>query len=241
MLAAVFVLPLINLLLSAAAFHSLTRRFGAVTRREMLALLSSANLLNFLPLRPGLVGRVAYHKAVNNIPVGHSARVVIEAILLGGVGAAALALSMLIDPFGGPPCMLVFVFAFARASRSPLAWCLAYKALDAVAWALRYWIALSIVGTPVSPFSACLIATGAQAATLIPLAGNGLGLREWAVGGMLTLRPSESLTTADTLRLGISADLINRVADIAIAIPTGLIGAWWVARRFPQNPKPTAE
>lgn len=238
MLVAAFLLPLANIFISAGAYYALTRRFGPVTFREMLALMASANLLNFLPLRPGLVGRVAYHKAVNDIPIRHSTRVVIEAIVLGGLGAAILAGSVLADPFTGPPFALVVVFVFARASHSPLAWALAFKTLDAAAWTLRYWLALAIVGTPVSPLAASLIATGAQAATLIPLAGNGLGLREWAVGGMLSLRPQSSLSSADALRLGISADLINRAADVLVAIPTGLIASVWLARRLRMSPPP---
>lgn len=234
MLVAIAALPAANIVLSAAAFHALTRRFGVVTRVEMVALIASANLLNFLPMRPGLVGRVVYHREVNRIPVHASARVVVEAIVIGAVASALLAGAMLMDPLGGPPCAVVAVVVFARVRRGAWATALVFKVLDAVVWTLRYWLALAAVGVPVSPMTACLVATGAQAASLIPLAGNGLGLREWAVGWMIRSRPSAVgvASAHEALTLGLAADLVNRAADILVAVPAGVVGTVYVARKM---------
>lgn len=240
MLAAILVLPTANIVLSAAAFHALTRRWGVVSRVEMAALIASSNLLNFLPMRPGLVGRVVYHRAVNGIPVHASARVVVESVVIGATASVLLAGAMLADPMGGPPFAMVVVVVFARVNRgvqgSMGAWsaALAFKVLDAGVWTARYWLALAAVGVPVSPMTACLVATGAQAASLIPLAGNGLGLREWAVGWMIRSRPSAVgvASASEAMALGLAADLVNRAADIVVAIPTGIVGSVYVARKM---------
>src|SRR5436190_8739998 len=67
-------LPILNWLITSAIFHVLmlpaSRHEGArgPTFREMTLLIGSAWLLNYLPLSPGLIGRVAYHRAVHGIP-----------------------------------------------------------------------------------------------------------------------------------------------------------------------------
>ena len=237
MLAAILVLPLANIVLSAAVFHSITQRYGSVGRIEMLALIASANLLNFLPMRPGLVGRVVYHRVVNGIPMNASASVVVEVIIIGALASGLLATGMLADPLSGPAFVMVVAVVFARVSRGAVrarATALVYKVVDAGVWTLRYWLALAAVGVPVSPMTACLVATGAQAASLIPLAGNGLGLREWAVGWMIRSRPSVVgvSSASQALTLGLAADLVNRAADLAVAVPTGIVATAFVARQM---------
>src|SRR6185369_17669967 len=55
---ATLLLPLVNWLLTSLIFWALTRRVGRVGYREMCMLIGSAWLLNMLPLKPGLFGRI---------------------------------------------------------------------------------------------------------------------------------------------------------------------------------------
>ncbi|MCA9299560.1 MAG: hypothetical protein KDA28_10865, partial [Phycisphaerales bacterium] len=60
MVVLLIVLPLGNLVTVSTSFAVLTNRYGRVGWTEMLALIASAWLLNYLPMRAGMVGRFAY-------------------------------------------------------------------------------------------------------------------------------------------------------------------------------------
>src|ERR1051325_3569231 len=90
-------LPALNWLLSGGIFYILMRPRGweMASRREvplgeMMLLIGSAWLLHYLPLSPGLLGRVAYHRAVHRVPVTASVRVLVEVLVVGGVVIACL-------------------------------------------------------------------------------------------------------------------------------------------------------
>src|SRR5262249_9440774 len=84
------VLPLGNWLLMALSVWILMRRHGRVALGEMTCLIGAAWLLNYLPFRPGLFGRVAYHKAVNGIPIVKSIGATISAIVCSGLAIMVL-------------------------------------------------------------------------------------------------------------------------------------------------------
>ena len=95
---------------------------------------------------------------------------------------------------------------------------------DMLVWAARYWVAFRLIGSPIDVLPAVLLATVSQVVLLVPFAGNGLGFREWAVG----LVAGRFAIAA--VSLGIIADLVNRIAELAVAIPAGLI-AWSILSR----------
>ncbi|MGV6814926.1 MAG: hypothetical protein ACWA5W_07965, partial [Phycisphaerales bacterium] len=68
----VIVGPIVNWVCVGLCLHALVRRHGKIGRGEMLALVGSAWLLNHLPMRPGLVGRIGYHAKINSIRVRDS-------------------------------------------------------------------------------------------------------------------------------------------------------------------------
>ena len=68
-----------NLVLSALMLRVLISRYGRVAAIEMQALVAASALLNFLPLRPGLFGRIAYHRAFNAIPAIATVKTVLQA------------------------------------------------------------------------------------------------------------------------------------------------------------------
>lgn len=263
-------LPLLNCVLSAEAFLPLTRRFTPpgvkIPRAEMLALVAAAWLLNFLPLRPGLVGRIAFHRTRHGVRVRDSARVLVEVIACAAAALALLSLAVLARPLAGvtplaallilAPCLLLSTTFSRGAEGSPTARAFlavfAVKLIDSFVWSLRYLLAFQLAGRPVGFDEAVALAIVAQAASLIPLAGNGLGLREWAVGLLTAALPAwygasdPGAHAADGLALGLSAEVVNRLAEIAVAIPAGLLGAFWVSRLarrpspLPEPPNPAA-
>ena len=253
LVAILIALPFLNWLCSAASFHVLTNRYGKVGVVEMGAVIASAWLLNYLPMRPGLVGRVAYHKKVNDIPIAASVQVL--AISIGLSGVAILVMITLLLMLGGQssaagstpglhmwialtiPAILGVTVALWLRARSSSSWRFiaggVFKFADVLVWAVRYWACFAVVGVELSPTQAAGIAAVTQLVLLIPLAGNGLGLREWAVGLVASSLPTwfAGAAAAPTRVEGLSADLVNRAAELFAALLVGLWGTMVVARK----------
>lgn len=238
-------LPVMNLMVVSVAFWLLNNRHGSVRLDEMGALIASAWLLNYLPLRPGMFGRIAYHKKYNGIGVKASARVLAETIAMsgiamGGLGAIVLGLNWM-GSRGGPVWWAVVLAPIVagvvlwragpdRASRI-YAGAMAMKYADICLWALRYWAVFALIGRDIGAREAVAVAIVSQIALLVPLAGNGLGLREWAVGLLAAALPAWYAVGDDSgAGTGLTADLANRAAEILVAIPLGLLGSFAVAR-----------
>lgn len=231
-------------LLTATIFFLLTRRYGKVAWSEMNSLILAAWLLNYLPLWPGMVSRLAYHRAVNRIAVRDSARVIIEAGVLSAVAAGLLALLLLgvARPLGltgwdaiaigasGAIGSAAVAACIARSRRRPHAWryfaVLSIRTVELGVWSLRYMLAFTIVGGEISPAAALTIAALVQIAVLVPIAPNGLGVREWAVGISASV-----FALGITTEAGLAAGLVDRGAEVMVAVPLGLLAALSLARR----------
>jgi len=239
----VVVFPILSLVMTSASLWLLTRRYGLVGYGEMHALVAGAMLLNFLPMRPGLLGRLAYHKRVNGIPVRDSVRVLIEAgvlslvaagVLLGIGASGVLGYSVGTDAFvlGLPSLLLLVMWWFARGERiGGLLGAGAVRYADMLVWTGRYALLLWMLGTPVGLEEAVVIASLSQVAMLAPTGGGGVGVREWTVGLV-------GVGLGATLETALVADLVNRSAELAVAVPLGLLGLWAIKRRVRGRRRP---
>ena len=247
-------LPAANWALTSALFFTLTRAYGRVGAGEMGALIGAAGLYNYLPLRPGLVGRVAYHRAVNGIAVMSSVRVLATTIALSGVGIALLLIcslgaARLSAPAGkaavivAPALIAALVAGYAR-SRELASWrlgaALALRYVDLLVWTARYAVVFALIGRSLDFSQAAAIAGVSQVVGVIPLAGNGLGLREWAVGWAAAALPAWYVAgpAAPSTEVGLSADLLHRAAELPAAIVIGLISTAWLTRRLARAQAP---
>lgn len=244
LLAAALALPLVNWLLISLSFCVLTGRYRRIGLGEMGALIGSAWLLNYLPMRPGLVGRVAYHKAVHGIAIRDSARVMVTGIVCAlAAGTALLGVVLVVGRTPDPLHMamvaaglgaVVIGSGVAAKARGHAAWRLiavfGIRCLDLAVWAVRYAVAFALIGKPVGVGAALAVGAVSQLASLIPLTGNGLGLQEWAVG--LTASALHGADGTEAARAaGLAAGLVNRAAEILVAVPVGLVSAAYLARR----------
>ncbi len=233
------VVPALSWLASAGALWALTRRFGQVSLGEMVGLVGSAWLLNYLPLKPGLVGRLAYHKRVNGIPIRKSARVLIESVVMTaiaggmvlsvGVCAQAGLISQTVEiTLVAVPLALLAVACVVRPPSTRGGWlvlAMLFRYFDMLVWIARYWAIFHALGRPIGLDDCVLIASASQLAIIVPITGNGLGVREWAVG--LT-----AAAVGGELEIALAADLVNRAAEILVAVPIGLLCARAVASRY---------
>ncbi|GAB5495818.1 MAG: hypothetical protein Phyf2KO_08980 [Phycisphaerales bacterium] len=241
-IALVIVLPVTNAAVVAVSFWILMRRFGSVPLGDMLALIGSAWLLNYLPMRPGLIGRLAFHKLVHGVSLKSSVAVSVALALMSGLAAAhmlvvgvAFAESTLIGAAVlVTSSVVVYFVAGLAADKSPagavprkdLRIAMLIRYIDMLVWAVRMWACFAIVGSELTPWAALLIAAAVQIAYLFPLTGAGLGVVEWAVGVVAAI-----VVVDATAEIGIAASLANRAAEILVVVPCGLIGSAYIAKR----------
>jgi hypothetical protein len=228
-----------------------------LTKSETYEVIGAAWLANLLPLRAGLISRVFYHKAVNRIPVGTTVRSVLVSIVLGlmaSVMVAAVSTGLLWA--GASPPVTLFVLAapypliLLMGAASPVGdrgslwtggfgrWrlldALAARYADTVCWMARYWVAFALVGAPISVAHAAVFAAVSQVVMLVPIPGNAIGLREWAIALIGPLLPAwlgfeqGQLTQQACL----AADLTNRAAEVLMTMVIGSACGGLVTQRL---------
>ncbi len=223
---------LINLLLAAAIWWVITLSFDAKPRVGyglMLRLIAASELLNYLPLRAGLVGRTAFLKARHGLPVRQS--LAIFSIVMGVSVAVLLpvGLAMLLVTRTWALMVSGLVVAVWTVAAGPLArsllrramtctWSWApLRAVDLLVNAARLWLAFGIIGRPIDPLEAVVLASAALLVQMAQLTPNGLGVREWVVA--LLAGAISPIGSADAL----AATVVDRAASALVAILTGLI------------------
>lgn len=232
-----------NIACSALMAWRLIRRYGRVGLGEMTALITAATLLNYLPLKAGLVGRVTYHWRVNGIPVASTLRTIIEGAVISGLAALYAGATLLAIgqdhaawpwAVAAPLPLLAAAACAARAWRDRL-WAALARYLDLLAWSVRYAASFALLGTSLSPGAAVGLACAGMVASLLPLGGNGLGAREWAIGMLGTVIGGWALER------GVAADLLNRAAELLVIVPLGLIAMAWLWRGPLRRPAPRSD
>lgn len=226
-----------SVVLTGTVFWMLTRRFGPLPFLEMQALMAATTLANYLPLRPGLIARVLVHRVRHGIRARDALRTIVEAMAMSTLALALLVPSSLLGfELGMPvaawvaiPAMIGCAGLIPRRSRVLAgAWLLRY--FETLLTALRYHLAFALLGTPVPPQVSIAIACVSMMASLVPIVSNGIGLREWAIGLLAPLLAGYSMEQ------GIAAELLNRAAEIAVVVPTGILGGLWMRKLRPSEP-----
>ncbi len=221
-------------LLSAVVLRVLIARYGRVGFVEMTELVCSSTLGNFVPLQPGLAGRVAYHHLVNRIPVRRTVLSLAEASLASAVSVGLLLAALWAQQRGegGWPWWttmlagLVGVPLLALPALRPFAWALLARWTELLLWGARSWACFALVGEPIEPRAALAFGCVAVSANLVPFIGNGLGIREWAVGLLAT--PLAGIP----FQAGLAAELVGRAAELLFFVPAGLWSGRGIMRRL---------
>ncbi len=244
MIALSIVLPPLNLLLIGSSLWFITVRYGRVGFGEMISLVASAWLLNFLPMKPGLMGRIAYHKRVNNIRVRDSARALGESVAMSAISTAlllgvALLLLGTTSPWvvvagSGVPGLVLLLLSAVLAARSlslaRLGAAMLLRYLDILVWIARYALLFELLDAPLTLGDTVLVTAASQLAQLVPFVGNGLGVREWGVG-------IAGAASGATQAVSLTADLLNRASELVLAVPLALWATARVARRLSRRPQ----
>lgn len=226
LVAAVLSAVLVGLFLSGSLFWLLVRRFARVPFGEMQAVISASGLLNYLPLKPGFVGRIAYLRGRHGVRVPDSIRMIVEALALTGISAVISTLTLVALRAAGLDggwsllaCVLPALLALQPRGRTMLL-ALAVRQAEFSLWIARYWIVFRLVGAPIGLDTAVVLAAISVISSLIPFISNGLGVREWAVGLLTPLITGDAVGASQA----IVAELAHRTLEIAVVAPVGLVG-----------------
>ena len=209
-----------------------------IEKGEMFWLVMVSGMLNWLPMRAGLIGRTVYHSKVNGIPAPKSLQVLFESVAtivcVSGVALFMVICSNLfrvdIIYFVCAPILLFFVFITRKPSR-PWLLAISYRYVDVLLFAARYWLIFDLMSYEITPQTAILLAGAGSIASLLPLPTGGLGGREWIIGfiaSWVTVFPA-------AIALGLVADLINRVIELTVVIPFGLLGQHFLRKKLPRG------
>lgn len=218
---------------SAVVLQRVTSRRDAVGLGLMARLVAAAQLLNYLPLRPGLAGRAAYLRIVHGIPVAHTASALVEAVVVSLVACALVGGAVLVQSASGvawPWGVAVGAALLVPALRigggtALLAQAVLVRIMEIGICGLRLWLCLRMVGSPIDATAAMAAGCVSVLAGCVPLVPGALGVREWAIG---LLGPA---LHAYPLEAGLAADLVNRAAELVVILPLGGASAWGLWRR----------
>ncbi|MCE9619899.1 MAG: hypothetical protein K8R92_08315 [Planctomycetes bacterium] len=190
--------------------------------REMMALVSASTLGNFVPLQPGLVGRIAYHHQVHGVPVPIGVLVAVQSTVLTGIAALWIGVGLALThalhlSWSAAVLSPLLLLPFLRGGTARhFATAFYIRVIETCVWALRISICFRVVGQPIEFDAALALACAANAANIVPFIGNGIGIREWCVGFLAPLVAGVPLADA------LAAELLGRAAEIIFFIPAGL-------------------
>jgi uncharacterized membrane protein YbhN (UPF0104 family) len=233
---------LVGALLTSLLFHILMRRFARIPFWEMAAIIAASTVANYLPLKPGFVGRVAYHRVRHGIRATHTLRTILEAIALSGTVASLFLLALVAlrtlarqgVTLGGHPIegewallapTVLGLGVFVPRLRT-LAQALLVRQGELALWTLRYWAVFQLVGAPVELETAIVLGSVSVIATLIPGISNGLGVREIVIGFLAPWISQDSVSTSEA----VVAELVHRAAELTVMVPLGLTSIYALFR-----------
>ncbi len=233
-IAALLFLTLLLVPVSAAAQSLMLRRTSGVSvgMGEMSALVSLATLLNMLPMWPGAIGRIGYHKVVHGIPPIQAGLAVVAIRLIGLFMGGVLLAAVWIWPTAAMGAWLAILFGLLIVTIWPTlrlaGWVVIVKWVDLLLIAARYAAAFALLGVELDTSEAGAMSGTSEVASSVPFVGGGPGLREWSIGWM-----TEQIShLPDALVVGVMADLLVRIATLLVMLPLGFVAFRWLSRRL---------
>lgn len=230
---------LASLAIGTILFDRLLRDVPDLRRRDLAALVASSTLFNLLPLKAGLVGRAAWQRRHQQVPLRRSALVAVQLASLSVAAVAVVVAAILAGVALGiavPTAWAVAtVVAFAIGLSGPAAWrrgavasaslLLAWRLVDVAIWSIRVAAGFALLGIELAPSSAAALACVAAITGLVPIVGTTLGVREWVVA---LLAPSLAGVAWEQ---ALAAELLARGIEVVVVALAGGVGTWWLWRR----------
>ena len=243
---------IISLLINGAIFWIVIRPVKPLRLRDMELLNLVTSVLNYAPIRAGLIARVAYHLRVDRLSLltigawlaaiactlGLVMGAVLAAVLLRGrldwitaaiigvliVGGALITRSLMHVPLVQAQGRGLHVMLRDNAA---LWGALGLRLIDIAAWTGRMGCAIAILGLPLDGSQVALLAVVAIAMSLVPL--GRLGYRE---AGVALFASYLSMSNDELGKAAEQLALIESAGEAIVAIPLGALALLWYRHRW---------
>lgn len=255
-----------SVIINAGAFWTVLRPIRRHLVWRLSLLNGIAGLLNYAPVRIGLVARVAYHIRVDRMGAGVvaswiavTALFMLLALVIVGVatlavplgvwtavliaGQLVLAKLLLNVTLSLPPARAVTARfeALAPMLLNPVAYwgTMSLRLLDIGAFVLRMWLAARILGLSLPKVDVIILALTAQFVSLSPL--GRLGFREAAVA-FVASRLESGLAAGAVESVCAQLALVESGGEAVVLVMLGVLAApwyFWAMRRAGPAPRPT--
>ena len=241
---------LISVAANGGIFWAIIRPVASVKLWDVQCVNAAVNLLNYAPIRLGILTRIAHHRRVDGLPYTilfgwYAALAGLMFMTLGCVLLATLlrpqvdlwwlGILALLLIAGGAACVAVgshrlLAGRWQGASKMiaiPRAVALAVvlRLVDMAAYGGRLYLAISILGVPITQRDAVALTILSMVSTLTPV--GSVGFREFAIAKIGPMLTDPSLS-----RHIDAAVLLDRAGEVAVFIPLGVAALWWMARAW---------
>lgn len=257
MLVGLVATTLASLVANGLMFWTAIRPVRRMSILELQSVNALASLLNYapLPLRLGLVARVAYHWRVDRMPPGLIGAWLLAVLLAALVAVGACAVALLAAPRFGAAGFLPLALAVAAIGvlvvRAAACWrpiasrsrgaermfgdtrafggAVLLRGVDIAAWSARMVLAAAILEAPLAVGEAAFLGIAAIVASLNPL--GRFGFREAAVAWLAATLFAGRLDGPELEGLFARLALVESAAEGLVVIPIGAAAALACWRR----------
>lgn len=248
--AGLLICTLVSVAANGGIFWAIIRPIAPVKLWDIQCVNAAVNLLNYAPIRVGMLTRIAHHRRVDRLPYTilfgwYAALAGLMFMTLGCVLAATLlrpqvdgwwigVLALLLLAGGATSVWVgshrLLAGRWQGASKMiavprAVALAVALRLVDMAAYGGRLYLAITILGVPLTPRDAVYLTILSMVSTLAPV--GSVGFREFAIAKIGPLLTDASLSTHID-----AAVLLDRAGEVVIFIPLGIAALWWMMRAW---------
>lgn len=256
-IAALVACTLVSVVANGAIFWSIIQPVSRLRFLDVQLVNCVVNLLNYAPVRLGVLTRLAHHRRVDRLDyltlVAWYASVALIVLMMMACLVASTMLATMLR--GGVDLVWGVIFAaMLLAGSACLVWISSHHVLarylrgtqrlmnhrgyltltmtlriiDMVAYSGRLYLAFGILGITLPLSDLIYLAIISMLAGITPV-GN-LGFRDWAVAffAPLLISPELAMEAGNLEELRWAAVLVDRAAEAVVFIPLGIIGLIWM-------------
>lgn len=240
----------VSVLANGAIFWTIIRPAAPLGFWPIQAVNAAVSLVNYSPVRIGVALRFVHHRRVDDLPYSlllawYACFALLMFMTLGCVLGATL-LRPAVDAWWGAALLVLLgagggAAAWAGSHRllesrwrgastllaapGAVGGAILLRLVDMIAYGGRLYLAITILGTTVTPRDAVVLTVLSMVSSLSPV--GSVGMREFAVAWMGPMLADASLAQHID-----AAVLIDRAAEVLIVAPAGALGLLWIARAW---------
>lgn len=242
-----------SLLLNGAIFWVAVQPVRRLGMAELQWVNAFAALVNYAPVRLGLLVRIVWHLRVDRmhvrevvawfvnvtytvlVPLGAA---ITASLLIGALDGWLVALTVGLIAVGAVAAPRVARLPFVArrcgglerviTDRRALVGALTLRTLDLVCWTLRVVLAVRILGIDLTPGQSVMVAMASLAMSLFPT--GQLGIREATVAFLAARMAIGDPDALDSQAKALA--VVESASQFAVTLPAGVLAAFMLARRW---------